>query len=73
MKVTVNDCLELGAFKEATVLAGESRLSNEVRSVSVIDISDASDFDLLRFYETEVLLTGFLVCRNDVQKQCEIV
>ena len=73
MKVTVNDCLELGAFKGAEVLAGERGLDNEVRSVSVIDVSDANDFDLLKFYDTEVLLTGFLGSRNDVQKQCEIV
>ncbi len=73
MKVTVNDCLELSAFKGAEVLAGEGNLTNEVRSVSVIDIGDATDFDLLRCYETEVLLTGFLGVRNDVQKQCEIV
>ena len=73
MKVTVNDCLELSVFKEAKVLAGARNLTNEVRSVSVLDIGDAADFNLLKCYDTEVLLTGFLGVRNDVQRQCEIV
>ena len=73
MKVTVNDCLELGAFKEAAVLAGKAGLSNEVKSVSVLDICDVSDFDLINSQKTEVLLTGFLGVRNDVSKQCAIV
>ena len=51
MKVTVNDCLELSVFKEAQVLAGARNLTNEVRSVSVLDIGDAADFNLLKCYE----------------------
>ena len=73
MKVTINDCMDLGIFKEAEIVAGETGATNEVKTVSVLDICDSSDFDLLDFQKTEVLLTGFLGARQDVAKQCDIV
>ena len=58
MKVTVADCLELDAFAKAKVVAAKVNLTNEVKSISVLD---ASSEDELCFYEgdkTEILLTG---------------
>ena len=73
MKVTVNDCMELSVFKGAEVVGGKAGMTNEVKSVSVLDVSEISDFELAEFQKTEILLTGFLGARKDVAKQCEIV
>ena len=65
MKVTVADCLELDAFAKAKVVAAKVNLTNEVKSISVLD---ASSEDELCFYEgdkTEILLTGFAGVQED--------
>ena len=73
MKVTINDCMEFGIFKDAKVVAGKAGMTNEVKSVSVLDICEVSDFDFTPCQKTEIFLTGFLGVRNDVEKQCEIM
>lgn len=59
MKVTIADCLELNAFKNAEVLTGKLNLDNEVKSISVLDICDDGDLNLKKVEKTEILLTGF--------------
>lgn len=73
MKFTVADCLSLDSFKEAKVLAGELNLSNDVKAISVLDACSVEDIDLRKGDSTEILLTGFLGVRDDVEKQCRIV
>lgn len=73
MKFTVADCLSLDSFKEAKVLAGELDLSNDVKAISVLDACSVEDIDLRKGDSTEILLTGFLGVRDDVEKQCRIV
>lgn len=73
MKLTVKDCLELEVFKNARVLAGEVGLDNDVKLVSVLDISEAKDMDLLGSDSDEIYLTSFLTVKDDVAKQCEII
>ncbi|MDO4485478.1 MAG: PucR family transcriptional regulator [Bacillota bacterium] len=73
MKVTVADCLELNAFKNAEVLAGKMNMDNEVKAVSVLDSCDSDDFRFRKFDRTEILLTGFLGCRKDPEMQCRII
>lgn len=73
MRVTVADCLSLDAFKGAEVLAGKLSLSNDVKSISVLDACDIDDIALRKGDDTEILLTGFLGVRNDVKMQCRIV
>ena len=73
MKVTVADCLVLDAFKGAQVLAGKLNLSNDVKAISVLDACEVNDVSLHEGDEAEILLTGFLGARNDVDKQCSIV
>lgn len=73
MKVTVADCLELDAFAKAKVVAAKVNLTNEVKSISVLD---ASSEDELCFYEgdkTEILLTGFAGVQEDADAQCRIL
>ena len=73
MKVTVADCLSLDSFRGAEVKAGKLNLSNDVKAISVLDACDASDIALRKGDETEILLTGFLASKDDVDKQCKIV
>lgn len=73
MKVTVADCLALECFKGAEVMAGKGNLSGDVRAVSVLDACDPEDMRLRKGDKEEILLTGFLGARNDVEKQCGIV
>ena len=73
MKVTVADCLELNAFRNAEFAAGRVNADNEVKSISVLDICSTDDFWLKKSDRTEILLTGFLGCRKDVETQCSIV
>ncbi|MDO4834427.1 MAG: PucR family transcriptional regulator [Bacillota bacterium] len=73
MRVTIRDCLELDAFKGAAVLAGESGLDGEVRTVSVLDVCDEEDFDLIEGEKTEILLTRFLNVKKNPEKQCALV
>lgn len=73
MKVTVADCLELNAFDGAEVLAGKINTDNEVKSISVLDICDPADFKLKKCDKAEILLTGFLGCKKNVDMQCETV
>ncbi|MDO4177259.1 MAG: PucR family transcriptional regulator ligand-binding domain-containing protein [Bacillota bacterium] len=73
MKVTIKDCLELDAFRNATVLSGENSLDGEVRAVSVLDVCDEEDYDLIGGDRTEILLTRFLNAKNDTEKQCRLV
>lgn len=73
MRVTVADCLELDAFKGADVAAGKLNLSNDVKAISVLDACDINDLQFSAENKAEILLTGFLGIRNDVEKQCEFI
>ncbi len=73
MRVTVADCLELDSFKGATPLAGRVNLANEVKSISVLDATCVDDLSLSVGCATEIILTGFMGCRGDIETQCAIV
>lgn len=69
MKVTVKDCLRLDVFAGSQLAAGENFTANEVTSVTVIDACNSADMDLIGVSKKEMLLTGFLNIRNDVERQ----
>ena len=73
MKVTVADCLELEAFAKAKVAAGKVNLTNEVKSISVLDAGSEAELDFYEGDRTEILLTGFTGVRDDVEAQCRIL
>ncbi|MDD6310414.1 MAG: PucR family transcriptional regulator ligand-binding domain-containing protein [Firmicutes bacterium] len=73
MKATVKDCLELDAFIDAKVVASPGHLLNEVKSVSVIDACSGNDMDLIGIEAKDLLLTGFLNIRSDVERQCLMI
>ena len=73
MKVTVADCLELDAFKGAEVVAGRLNLSNDVKSISVLDACREKDVEFCDAEKTEILLTGFLGARDDAAEQRKLI
>lgn len=73
MKVTVADCLKLDTFNNAELVAGASKTSNEVRSVTPLEIFSSEDADFYDGDETTVVLTSFLGAKNDKAAQCEMI
>lgn len=73
MKLTVADCLKLDSFKDSEVLAGKMGMHNEVKKVSVLDVSSEADFALLENDRSEILVTGFLGCKDNVALQVKAV
>ena len=52
MRVTVADCLELDAFKGAHVAAGKLNMSNDVKSISVMDARSIEDLENFEVCQT---------------------
>ena len=73
MRVTVADCLELDAFKGAHVAAGKLNMSNDVKSISVMDARSIEDLENFEGCQTEILLTGFVGFRDNAALQCEMI
>ena len=73
MRVTVADCLDLDAFRGAEVVAGKINLTNDVKVVSVLDACDSADLKFYKPDKTEILLTGFLGIKDDIDRQCELI
>mgnify|MGYP002513874987 CR=1 FL=1 len=59
MKVTVRDCLQMDAFKQSIVVAGEKNLDNRVRSISVLDAANVNDAVKYNGNNEELVLTTF--------------
>ena len=73
MKVTVRDCLQMEAFKQSIVVAGEKTLDNRVRSISVLDATNVSDAVKYNGNKEELVLTTFSGMGKNVLAQCEAV
>lgn len=69
MKVTVADCLELKAFAGAEVVAGKLATRNAVNAISVLESCEEEDLKLFTGDKAEILLTGFLGIKDDVEAQ----
>lgn len=73
MKVTVADCLTLEAFAGAEVVAGKFATRNAVKAISVLESCEEEDLKLFSGDRTEILMTGFLGIKDDIEKQCRVV
>lgn len=74
MSVTVSDILKLPSLRNAEVIAGKRGLSRIVSSISVLEAVDPSLlvdglFRQGEFFGSEIVITGFLNCTEDVEKQ----
>ena len=73
MKVTVRDCLQLDSFKNCIVVAGEKRIENRVKAISVMDAADAAEAVKCGGGEGMMALTTFAGMKNDIKAQCETI
>ena len=75
MSVTVEDILELPSLRQAKVLGGAGGLKKVVSSISVLEATDPSVlvkevFPQDKYFGSEIVITGFLNCIHDVDRQC---
>ncbi len=73
MKVTVADCLKLDTFRNAELVAGKAKTSNEVKTVTPLEIFSPDDMELYQGDDMTIILTGFLGVRDDKTAQCEMI
>ena len=75
MSVTIEDLLQLPCLREARVVAGHKGLSRPVSSVSVLEYADPSQlqesiYRSMEFNGGELVITGFINIRDQVEAQC---
>lgn len=75
MSVTVEDLLRLPSLRHAKVLGGAGGLHKVVSSISVLESIDpkvlvSEVFPKDTSYGSEIVITGFLNCIDDVDCQC---
>lgn len=75
MSVTVADLLKLPSLRPAKVLAGKKGLKRRVSSISVLESVDPGVlvheiFPHDKYSGGEIVITGFLNCIDDVDRQC---
>jgi len=73
MNATVKDCLKLDAIKNAKVVAGTGGLQRRIKSITVLESSDAPETIQHVTKAEELVLMSFLAIQKDVQRQCRIV
>lgn len=73
MKVTIRECLQMDAFKQSIVVAGERNLDNRIRSISVLDAENAGEAGAYNGNQEELVLTTFSGMKNNHFAQCETV
>lgn len=73
MRITVEDCMKLDAFRNSTVVSCSSNENRRVRSVSVFDETDLDAGVERNGVEEQLVLTHFWAIRDDVEAQCHVV
>ena len=75
MSVTISDLLKLPSLRQAKVLGGKGGLQKVVSSISVLESTDPGVlvnevFPRDKYSGSEIVITGFLNCIHDVDRQC---
>lgn len=78
MSVTMLDLLRLPSLRQARVLGGAGGLNKVVSSVSVLESTDPGIlvhelFPHDKYSGGEIVISGFLNCTEDVERQCMIL
>lgn len=78
MSVTIADLLKLPSLSNAEVVAGKSGLNKIVASISVLEYAEPTAlqdelFDNNEFYGSEIVITGFVNIKDDVEAQCKSI
>lgn len=69
MKITVKDCLGLGAYDQCIIAAGKRNLENRVRSISVMDADNIKDAVAHNGLREQMVLTSFYGMKNEPNLQ----
>ncbi len=75
MSVSVRDLLKLPSLRQAKVIAGKQSLHKRVTSISVLESANPSYlidtvFEQGEYFGSEIAITGFLDCAEDIDLQC---
>ena len=75
MSVTVSDLLKLPSLRQASVIGGRGGLGKVVSSISVLESTDPTVlvnevFPHNKYAGGEIVITGFLNCVDDIDRQC---
>lgn len=75
MSITVGDLLKLPSLRESRVVAGREGLSRIVSSISVLEYAEPGSFQKEmfhnnEFYGSEIVISGLINVKDDVEKQC---
>ena len=73
MKICLNDCLKLDAFRLSRVVACADELDRRVRSVSVFDEQDVDKGVERNGEEAQMVITHFWSIKDDIEAQKKIV
>lgn len=73
MSITVADCLQLPALREATAIGGHKGLSQSVSSVSVLEYAHISALAEELFLGNELILSAFTSVMDSVEEQISAI
>lgn len=78
MSINIWDVMKLPSLQGAKVVAGHRGMNRTITSISVLELDDPEilGFDVYghtRCFGSEILITAFMSCRNDVDVQCETI
>ena len=73
MRITVEDCLNLDAFKGSTVISCKRKMDRRVRTISVFDEIDYEKGIERKGVKEQMVRTHFWNCKDDIDAQCRIV
>lgn len=73
MKITVEDCLRLDAFRNSTVESCMRKSDRRVRSVSVFDENNLEAGVERNGVPEQMVLTHFWQIKDDVEAQCRVI
>ena len=73
MKINVNDCLKLDAFRGASVIACRENCDRRVRTISVLDEDDLEMGVQRNGVKEQMVITHFWTSRDDAVAQAEAI
>lgn len=78
LSVTIADLLKLPSLKNAKVVAGHLGLKKIVSTISVLEYAEASVlqeelFKNNEFYGSEIVITGFINVKDNIEAQCKSI
>lgn len=78
MNVTIKDIMKLPSMREAKILSAKNCIEKIISSITVFDSSDKEKIeensnDTMKSYDTELVITSFANCYDDIEKQCELI